>query len=334
VGSVGIVVNPSAGKDVRRLHAPAGHTSDSAKVGIVRRIALAALDSGAVTVLVARDTGRIGERAVAGVTAADLIDGAGTASALDTRRAAARFAELECDVLVVLGGDGTCRDAAIGWPDAPMIAVSTGTNNVFPTMIDATSAGAAAGVIASGAVRASTTGRQAKLLHVNVSGADPAGSDVALVDVALIEAADTGARAVLRAGSIRAVVAAIASPASTGLSSIAGRLRPLGRHEPGAVEVRLGGGDRSLRAPIVPGTSHDVSVAGVEYVADGGVVHLDGPGVLAFDGERERLLRDGARATVTVRGDGPLVIDVPDTLVCAAHRRLFEHPRPEAPDGH
>jgi hypothetical protein len=139
---------------------------------------------------------------------------------------------------------------------------------------------------------------------------------------------------VLRASSIRAVVAAIASPASTGLSSIAGRLRPLARHEPGAVEVRLGDGGCSLRAPIVPGTFDDVGVARVEHVADGGVVQLDGPGVLAFDGERERLLVDGTRATVTVRRDGPLVIDVLDTLACAAHQGLFEHPRPEAHDGH
>jgi hypothetical protein len=321
-----------AGKDLRRLHAPAGHTSDSAKVGIVRRIAVAALDSGAGTVLVARDTGRIGERAVAGVAAAELVDGPCTGSALDTRRAAAGFADLDCDVLVVLGGDGTCRDVAIGWAGAPMIAVSTGTNNVFPAMLDATSAGAAAGVIASGAVCAAATGRQAKLLHVTVSGDDPADSEVALVDVALIESADTGARAVLRAGSIRVVVAAIASPASTGLSSIAGRLRPLHRHEPGAVGVRLGGGGRRLRVPIVPGTFDDVGVDGVEYVAEGGAVQLDGPGMLAFDGERERLLREGARATVTVRRDGPLVIDVPDTLVRAAHQRLFEHP--EANDGH
>jgi hypothetical protein len=334
VGSVGIVVNPVAGKDVRRLHAPAGHTSDSAKVGIVRRIGVAALESGAEAVLIARDTGRIGERALAGIEAVELVEGPGTGSALDTRRAAARFAELACDVVVVLGGDGTCRDVAIGWPDAPMIAVSTGTNNVFPAMVDATSAGTAAGMVASGNVLASATGQRAKLLHVTVDGDDPGDSDLALVDVALIEAVDVGARAVLRASSILAVVAAIASPASTGLSSIAGRLQPLGRHEPGAVEVRLGGGSRSLRAPIVPGMFDDVSVASVEHVADGDAVQLDGPGVLAFDGERERLLVDGGRAMVTVHRDGPLVVDVADTLACAARRGLFEHPRPEAQDGH
>jgi hypothetical protein len=214
--------------------------------------------------------------------------------------------------------------------------VSTGTNNVFPTMVDATSAGAAAGVIASGAVPSAATGRRAKLLHVSVNDDDgsTATSDVALVDVALVEGADTGARAVLRAASIRAVVAAIASPASTGLSSIAGRLHPLSRHEPGAVAVRFGADGRPLRAPILPGTFDSLSIAGVEHVADGGSVHLEGPGVLAFDGERERVLGDGAIATVTVRHDGPLVIDISDTLVCAAHQRLFERPRPEAHDGH
>jgi hypothetical protein len=176
-------------------------------------------------------------------------------------------------------------------------------------------------------------GRQAKVLHVAVSDDSSIGTGVALVDVAVVEGADIGARAVLKAGSIRAVVAAIASPASTGLSSIAGRLLPLSRHEPGAVAVRIGAGQRVLRAPILPGAFASLSVAGVEHVPDGGSVQLDGPGVLAFDGERERVLPQGARATVTVLRDGPLVIDVVDTLVCATRQGLFERSLPEAGDG-
>ena len=58
---------------------------------------------------------------------------------------------------------------------------------------------------------------------------------------------------------------------------------------------------------------------------------LEGPGVLAFDGERERVLREGTIATVTVRRDGPAVIDVARTLTCAARHALFD--APEAHDG-
>ena len=46
---VGIIVNPNAGKDIRRLVTPATHTSDVTKVGIVRRAIVAAFESGAST---------------------------------------------------------------------------------------------------------------------------------------------------------------------------------------------------------------------------------------------------------------------------------------------
>jgi len=330
MGHVGVIVNPWAGKDVRRLHAPSGHTSDTTKIAIVRRIVVAAVDCGAVHVHLARDASQIAARAIAGLDDSvtehvSLIDGPGTGSALDTRRAAAQLADIGCDVVVVLGGDGTCRDVAIGWPDVAMIAISTGTNNVFPSAIDATSAGTAAGLVANGSVGVGRVSAAAKRLHVRVTTA--AGVEVvdaALVDVALIAGSVVGARAVLHGSSVQAVVAAIATPTSTGLSSIAGRLRPLGRHEPGAVAVRLGGNERRIRVPLVPGSVDVLAVDSVEDLADGDSFHLHGPGVLAYDGERERVLTDTASAVVTLGQDGPRVIDVNCTLQYAARRRLFD----------
>ena len=175
-------------------------------------------------------------------------------------------------VVVVLGGDGTCRDVAIGWREAPMIAVSTGTNNVFPAMVDATSAGTAAGLIASGAMPAVVVGppHQGARRHRHEADGSTFDRPRARRRGADRRPADTGARAVVRAESIRAVVAAIASPASTGLSSIAGRLHPLHRYEPGAVVVRLGAhGRRRVRAPIMPGHFDTLTVTCVEHVGDG-----------------------------------------------------------------
>ena len=340
MASVGIIVNPWAGKDVRRLHAPTGHTPDTAKIGIVRRIAIAALEAGAERVYAADDTGRLAQRAIAGIPGSELVTGPGTGSMLDTRRAATQLVELGCVPLVVLGGDGTCRDVAIAARHSALIAVSTGTNNVFPVFVDATSAGTAAGLIACGAIDAAQAGRRAKVLDITI--AVPAGGacehDVALVDVALIDAAATGARAVVRAGAVRAVVAAIATPASTGLSSVAGRLRPLSRHEEGAVAVRLGevgAQSRHVRVPIVPGSIDVVAVESIELLGEGETFELTGPGVLAYDGERDRVLPAGVTATVTVTSDGPLMIDVERTLQCAAAHRLFDQPpsHEELPDG-
>jgi hypothetical protein len=335
VGTVGIIVNPWAGKDVRRLHAPVGHTPDTAKIGIVRRVAVGALESGVTQVLAARDVGRIAERAIRGLDGAALVDGPGTGSALDTRRAAAQFSELGCDVVVVLGGDGTCRDVAMGWSDVTMIALSTGTNNVFPRFVDGSSAGTAAGMISTRSVDVRAVARRAKRLSIEITRADRSPEhDIALVDVALIDAPRTGARAVVKPGSIRAVVAAIATPTSTGLSSIAGRVHPLGRNDDGAIHVVLGGRGRHVRVPLVPGSFDVLSIDRIELLPIGASVRFDGPGVVAYDGERDRVLPEGASATITVDRLGPSIVDVDRTLHCAAIQRLFDLPTPpEAPHG-
>jgi hypothetical protein len=176
--------------------------------------------------------------------------------------------------------------------------------------------------------------RQAKVLDVTID--DPDGApvhDLALVDVALVDGTHTGAGAVVTAARIRAVVAAIAKPDSTGLSSIAGRLHPLDRDEPGAIAVHLDPQSRRrVRAPVMPGHFDTLGVVCVAHLVDGQPVRLDGPGVLALDGEREHVLGSRASATVTVRRDGPFVVSVPGVLDWAAREALFDDD-PEAHDG-
>lgn len=331
-GTVGIIVNPWAGKDIRRLHAPVGHTPDTVKVGIVRRIAIAALEAGADQVLAGRDLSKIAERALSGIDNAEVIDGPSTGSALDTQRAASQLRDRECSVVAVLGGDGTCRDVVIGWPDITMVAVSTGTNNVFPRFIDGSSAGTAAGLVASGAIEVDSVTRKAKVLRVaihrdNKAPELPAAdrNDLALVDVALTTDVHTGARAILDSTRIRAVVAAIATPQSTGLSSIAGRLQPVGRHEPVAASVTLDG-HRTIRAPLVPGSFDDVSIQTCRQLVPGEEVQLQGPGSLALDGERLQTLSASSYATVTLDLEGPNIIDVEQALLIAASNCLFDTP--------
>jgi hypothetical protein len=350
MAAVGIIVNPWAGKDVRRLHAAVGHTPDSARIGIVRRVAIGALDAGARRVYAAADSSRVAARAIAGLDGAELVAGPGTGSALDTRRAAGQLLELDCTPIVVLGGDGTCRDAAIGGPGATLLAISTGTNNVFPRFIDGSSAGTAAGLVASGRVPLADVTAPAKRLVVTLVRPDgTTDTDIALVDVAAIASTQTGSRAVVRASAVRGVVAAIAHPSSTGLSAIAGRLQPIGRDEPGAVHVRLGDAAvclRRVRVPIVPGQFDVLGVGAVERLMEGDTVTFDGPVVLAYDGERERHVPAGAVAYVRVDRRGPAVVDVDRVLLRAAVDHLFDEPareracsspsatNTEAPDGH
>ena len=64
----------------------------------------------------------------------------------DTTHAAAALRERGAACIVVLGGDGTCRAAAKGAGDVPLLPVSTGTNNAFPQFIEGTLVGLAAAV--------------------------------------------------------------------------------------------------------------------------------------------------------------------------------------------
>ncbi|MFM8649839.1 MAG: NAD(+)/NADH kinase [Actinomycetota bacterium] len=325
MSTVGIIVNPNAGKDIRRLVTPATHTSDVTKVGIVRRAIVAAAEAGAERILVAPDTHRLGERAADGLDApVEVVDEPVTGSRYDTIGAARRFWKEQAGAVIALGGDGTSRDVALGWPDAPLIAISTGTNNVYPSAIDGTSAGAAAGYVATGAVAIDLVGRRSKRIVVHIDDADSSIDDVALVDLAFIDADFVGARAVRDPHTICAVVAAVATPASTGLSAIAGRIHPVDRWETGGVFVRLGAGGRRVRVPLAPGSFTTMDVAEVRPLRDGEEVTLTGRTILAFDGERDRPVSPAGSVTCRVESSGPLLIDVESTLIRAARDRRFD----------
>lgn len=327
MSTVGIIVNPHAGKDIRRLVTPATHTSDVTKVGIVRRAIVAAAESGAERILLAPDRHRLAERAADGLDACvAIVDEPVTGSRFDTIAAARHFWKEQVGVVIALGGDGTSRDVALGWPDAPLIAVSTGTNNVYPSAIDGTSAGAAAGFVASGAIELADVARRSKRILVRIDDDASSIDDVALVDLAFVDADFIGARAVRDPHSVRSVVAAIATPSSTGLSSIAGRLHPVDRHQPGGVLVSLGTGGRSVRVPLAPGSFTTMEVSEVRPLSDGDEIVFTGRTVLAFDGERDRTVGENGRVTVRIESSGPLLVDVDRTLVLAAERRLFDSP--------
>ena len=322
-GPIGIIANPASGKDIRRLVSAASVFDNQEKRNIVRRAVLGALAAGAAEFHYMPDTHRIAESAFDGLDSEARfhpVDSPLTGSALDTRRTAGRMRELGCAAVLTLGGDGTNRAAALGWRDMPLVAVSTGTNNVFPRMIEGTLAGAAAGLVAANRLELAQVARQVKTLQVEIEGE---ADDLALIDVALLNEEFTGAKAIWDPLRLRAVVLARAEPAAVGLSALGGLLHPLPGEVDGGLLVLPGEGGRAVRAPIAPGLYAPVPVASHRVVAAGEPVALEGPGVLAFDGERERRLLPGQRATVRVVRDGPWVIDIERTMALAACRGLY-----------
>lgn len=207
-----------------------------------------------------------------------------------------------------------------------MIAVSTGTNNVFPSSHDGTTAGVAAALVATGVVDLHDVSHRAKrvMLHIVDPTRNAVIDETALVEAALVSTAFVGARAVKDPATIRWVVAAIAEPASTGVASIAGRVHPVDRREPGGVLVRLGPGGRRVRVPLAPGSFATVEVASVEPLESSQPVVLPGGGILAFDGERTTPTSAEATVTVSVEPSGPHVIDVAAAMVIGARQQIFD----------
>jgi hypothetical protein len=325
--AVGIIVNPNAGKDIRRLTSASGQTSDAVKIGIMRRAAAGALEMGAARILFSSDTHHLAERAVEGLAGPGVIeflDTPLTGSHLDTIAAARTMWKEQVGAVIALGGDGTCRDVATGWPDVPLIAISTGTNNVFPSAVDGTTAGVAAALVATGAVPVEAVSCRAKRVALRIESPTSVVHEHALVEAALIDTAFVGARAVNDPTSIRWVVACIANPASTGLASVAGRVHPVDRNEPGGVLIRLGTGGRRVRVPLAPGTFTTLDVESVEPLEAATTIDLPGGGILAFDGERTTPVSADSTVTVSVESSGPRLLDVDTTLAIAAGDRRFD----------
>lgn len=312
MGDVGIVVNPQSGKDLRRLTSSAGQVSDGVKVDVVRQVTAGALEAGAEQVVLAADRSNIAARAVAGFDSRiRLLEGPATGSRLDSVEAAKQLRDNDVAVVVGLGGDGTCRDLASGWPTLPLIAMSTGTNNVYPAMLNPTAVGLAAGHLAAATVAVADVSTASKRIVID----DGNSERYALVDVALVETNAVGARAVTEPQLLRWVLACRADPASTGLSAVAAQAQLCAADDDGGVLVHVGPGGRPIRAPLSPGTFHTLGVTSVVPIAEGEAAALTGNGVLAFDGERECHFVPGSVARIDRLG--PQLVDIDRVLRAA-----------------
>jgi predicted polyphosphate/ATP-dependent NAD kinase len=337
-GSVlGIVANPMSGRDIRRLVAQASVFPNAEKTNMVLRLLAAAGAAGVERALLSTDgmgvaggvARALGKRRPSEGRLPELefveLD-ALTGTADDTRALVAAMRARGAAVITTLGGDGTVRAAAATCGDVPVLPLSTGTNNAFPEMWEATVAGTAAALLATGLVDADAVTHRSKVLHVECGSIH----EVALVDVCVSTVTHVGSKALWQPATLRELYCAFAEPHSIGLSSIAGLLNPVARTDPHGVAVTLDDpatAERTVFAPIAPGV---VAPIGVREARDlpVGVPHRIAVerGTVAVDGERE-IEVGRTPATVTLTRTGPLVLDVRATLADAAARRLLVHQR-------
>ena len=337
---VGVVANPLSGRDIRRLVTQASVFPTAEKANMIQRM-LAALGAvGVHRVLLSTDLGgisasvfrAIGRRAAhsgngPGWPEVEFLDGQPIRqTAQDTIDGVRRMVTAGARVIVCLGGDGTARVAAPAAGDVPMLALSTGTNNVFPAVREATVAGLAAGLVATGLVPADDATTRAKLLEVRAGDR----TETALVDIAVSTERHVGARAVWDPATVNQLFCAFAEPDAIGLSSILGQLAPVARHEPHGVTAHLSpGAARQVLAPIAPGLVVPVGVADIEPVRPASEHRVEAPaGVIAVDGERELTFETGELPLVTLRADGPRCVDVPAVMAASARLGLLRRTRP------
>ena len=182
MNSIGIIVNPMSGRDCRRLTARADTVSHENKRNQISRIVVGAVAAGCTQIMVPWEPRRLAIGAVEHMNIGaeiEVIKTPITHSAEDTRACVQEMRDRGCELLIVLGGDGTSRIVTKAWPEALMMPLSTGTNNVFPLWIEPTIAGMAAGLVASGQVSSEQAAQQAKMIEIDIDGEE---SDLALVD--------------------------------------------------------------------------------------------------------------------------------------------------------
>lgn len=339
--TVGVIANPASGRDIRRLTTHASVFPTAEKANMVVRLLAGLGAMGVERVLTLRDKTGIAtllmraldtHRAVAPHERwpeVEFVDLPITDSVADTQAGAAYMHRMEVSLIVVLGGDGTHRAVAAHCGATPLVALSTGTNNAFPEHREATVAGVAAGLAATGAVPAEIAFVRNKRLVVRcIAGANAGREEIALVDVCAARQRFIGARAVTGPADIETLYLTFAEPDGIGLSALGGAWAPLERSAPHGLAMRFAVDGRTdgapLVAPIAPGRVDRVVMRSCERLEPGAWQTIPFErGTLAFDGEREIEVARGERYEIALDWHGPLTVDVGRTLRYASSRQVL-----------
>ena len=333
---VGMIANPAASKDIRRLVAQGRVVPDWEKVNTLKRALLGLQAVGVDRVVAMPDSSHLVARARDDSNLSlelESLDMPALYTEGDTVRAAQMMEEMGVGCVITLGGDGTNRAVAKGSSAIPIVAVSTGTNNVFPTMIEGTLAGLAAGLVVQGELDLSWVTVVSKMLEIYIDGQY---QDMALVDVALSRERFVATRAIWDMSTIYEVFLTRAEPSSIGLSSIGGRLQPLSLEEEGGLYYRLANSDGAesasrnpdnsikVLAPIAPGMISTVPISDWRLLVEGERVPVEPRFcTIALDGERSISVTPEHKVEIGISRTGPPVVQVELVLETAAKLGLF-----------
>lgn len=327
MSAIAICINPMSGRDVRRLAAKASHITPEVKRDAVARIAIGADAAGIEHIFLADEPFRIASRALTSLNLSAKVHILDIKplrhNAHDTATALARFLDAGVRTIASLGGDGTNRAIiraalAQGADDLYLIPLSAGTNNAFPGLAEPTIAGMVAALAAQG--RLAEIKKRCKLLHVQLADGS---TDVGLIDAAVLANDHTGNLLPFDSKKLRLLVLTRSDPAIIGMASIGGMLEVvLPEDDHGLLIKTQPGHGQSVMAAISPGLFERIGVSAYEKLPCDQAITLPESGVLALDGDRDYQLNHyAAPATLSIRRDGPWVLDTVVAMRTAVHRQ-------------
>ncbi|MEM7334678.1 MAG: NAD(+)/NADH kinase [Chloroflexota bacterium] len=323
--SIGIIANPSSGKDIRRLVTHATVFNNNEKINIIRRVLLGIDALGIKNVLAMPDRSFLVQEACKKANlslAVEMLDMPLKHKAIDSTHAAKMLADAGVGCIVTLGGDGTNRAVAKGCNLVPLVPISTGTNNAFPIMIEGTLAGMAAAVVALRTPGAREAGvRLAPRLDVFRNDEL---IDFALVDIVAYAERFVASGAIWDSKKIQTVVLAHPRPGTIGASAIGGNLPQAITNGKSGMWLEIGRNGQPVLAPIAPGLVTKLGVKSVHKLNVGDKKTITTyPCVLALDGEREIPIKQGEKIEVRFSQNGPHVVNVTAVLAAASQAGLF-----------
>lgn len=276
--SIGIVVNPLAGKDVRRIIGYASVVDNIEKIEILRRILVGLLQFDVKEFHFMPDVFGFAEKTLDSLKKSDLarvsekvrilpFEPLGEAG--DSTRAGAMMNAMGLDCIIVLGGDGTNKAVASGCGRTPLLPISTGTNNVFPYRIDGTVAGIVAGAYATALRENPRALLEENMFNIYINDRLV---NHALIDVVLYNEPFTSSRAMWEPEKILfvAISRCMREPV-VGMSSIAQIARCKLRKEELGFACYIGTEKAKIRVvtPIAPGLVREIPISRVKGLVAG-----------------------------------------------------------------
>ncbi|MDD2585603.1 MAG: NAD(+)/NADH kinase [Syntrophomonadaceae bacterium] len=326
--SLGIIANPASGKDIRRLVAHSITFNNQEKVNIVQRAILGMEKVGIKKIMYMPDYYGIVPRALDGLPNSyhlhvQLVEAnmEMTGTQEDSTQAAEIMNQSGAGCIFTLGGDGTNRMVAKGCGEVPLLPISTGTNNVFPQMLEGTTAGIAAGIVARGLIKKDAAVKKMKKIEVLKDGQLV---DMALVDAVVLKDVFIGSRAIWDEERIQQVVVTRGDPISIGISAIAGNLQLVEINDKYGMAINIGPGKTTVMVPIAPGLIKQIPIKDYQLINPGEEIKVaQGPCVIALDGEREIEVGENDNYSLKISLNGPRVIDTRLALREAVAKGLF-----------